>query len=257
MKFVFFFLQVCLFALYGVVEGNAQELKEGHYPDGKLRYKGYFQNGQPVGEVTHYYPDGTVKAVMNHQGKQADAVLYSRSGELKISGKYVDRKKEGMWEYRKEEKLLLSEEYAGGLLNGVAIRYFSTGVVADEKTWKDGVLSGDWKLFYETGNLKTEVAFVAGKLNGKLRSYRHDGVLLTEGEYRNDLKEGTWQFYDPDGKLQRTIVYHAGIPENEEEAILEESRRIDELMNSGKKFADPALFKDDPEGYMKLSGLIR
>lgn len=258
MKFIFFFLQtIGLFFMLGMAEGNAQEWKEGRYPDGKLRYKGYFRDGQPAGEVTHYYRDGTVKAVMNHRGKQADAVLYSRDGELKTSGKYVDRKKEGIWEYRKGERLLLSEEYSGDRLNGRATRYYPSGGVAEVKTWKEGTLTGVWKLFYETGKLKTEVTFAAGKLNGKLRSYNFDGVLVTEGEYRNDLKEGAWHFYDAVGKPERTVVYRAGIPENEEEAIEEESRRIDELMNSGKKFADPALFKDDPEGYMKLSGVIR
>ena len=257
MKFIFFFLQMGLFVFGSVTVGNAQELKEGYYSDGKLRYKGYFQNGQPAGEVTHYYPEGQVKAVMNHQEKQTDAVLYSRDGEIKTSGRYVGRKKEGRWEYRKGEKLLLSEEYSGDRLNGTATRYYPTGVVAEVKTWKEGALSGVWKLFYESGKLKTEVIFVDGKLNGKLRSYGYDGILVAEGEYRNDLKEGTWQFFDSSGKLERTVVYHAGVPENEEEAIQEESRRIDELMNSGKKFADPALFKDDPEGYIKLSGMIR
>lgn len=257
MKFVFFFLQISLFALWGIQAGYAQELKEGHYPDGKLRYKGYFRDGQPAGEVMHYYPDGKVKAVMNHQGKQVEAELYSRDGEFKTSGRYVDRKKEGTWVHRKGERVLLSEEYAGDRLNGVATRYYPTGVVAEVKTWKEGVLSGVWKLFYESGQLRTEVTFADGKLNGKLHSYNYNGILVAEGECRNDLKEGAWQFFDPAGKLQRTVVYRAGTPENEEEAIEEESRQIDELMNSGKKFADPALFKDDPEGYMKLNGLIR
>lgn len=257
MKFIFFFLQLCIFALWGVQAGYAQELKEGYYPDGKLRYKGYFREGQPAGEVTHYYPDGNVKAVMNHQGKQVEAVLYSRDGEFKTSGHYIDRKKEGKWEYRKEECLLLSEEYSGDRLNGVVTRYYPTGIVAEVKNWKSGVLSGSWKLFYESGQLRTEVTFAGGKLNGKLRSYNFDGILVAEGEYRNDLKEGSWQFFDSAGKLERTVVYHAGTAENEEEAIQEESRKLDELMNSGKRFADPALFKDDPEGYMKLSGLVR
>lgn len=255
MKLVFFFLSICICAFLGILDGNAQDLKEGYYPDGKLRYKGYFQDGKPAGEVTHYYPDGKVKAVMNHQGEQVDAVLYSPDGEFKTSGRYVDRKKEGVWEYRKGENLLLSEEYAGDRLNGTVTRYYPTGVVAEIKNWKAGALSGVWKLFYESGVLRTEVTFVAGKLDGKLRSYNFDGVLVAEGEYRNDLKEGTWQFFNPEGKLERTVVYHAGKPENEEEAIQKESRRIDELMNSGKKFADPALFKDDPEGYIKLSGM--
>ena len=86
MKFIFFFLQICLLVPGGILEGKAQELKEGHYPDGKLRYKGYFLNGQPAGEVTHYYPDGKVKAVMNHRGEQPKPYCIAGTGNLKPRG---------------------------------------------------------------------------------------------------------------------------------------------------------------------------
>lgn len=254
-RIVFFFYTLLLVILWTNVS-FAQELKEGRYPDGKLRYRGYFQNGEPAGEVTHYYPDGNVKAVMNHKGEQVEAVLYSKNGEFKTSGKYLNRKKNGVWEYHKNDVLVLSEEYEADRLNGTTTRYYAGGGIAEIKNWKAGVLSGDWKLFYDSGKLRMEVPFVAGLLNGKMKSYDYQGILTAEGEYQADLKEGEWCFYTPTGKLERTLKFHQGIPENKDEIELEESRQIDALTNSGKKIPDPALFADDPENYIKLSNLL-
>lgn len=256
MKTTLFFFHILLILTLAVQAAGAQELKEGRYPDGKIRYKGYFQDGRPVGEITHYYPDGKVKAVMNHQGVKADAVLYSGDGEYKTSGQYISRKKNGLWEYRKGEQLLLSEEYTDDRLNGTATRYYSTGEVAEIKHWKAGKLSGIWKLFYENGRLRMEVMFADGHLEGKMKAYDFDGRMTAEGTYRNDLKEGVWHFYDPEGKSERSVVYHRGIPENRDEEEAEESRQVDEWANSGKKIPDPALFIDDPENYMKLSNML-
>lgn len=252
-RFVSFFY-VFLLVLLWTDDSFAQELKEGHYPDGKLRYKGYFQNGQPAGEVTHYYPDGNVKAVMNHKGEQVRAVLYSKDGEFKTSGSYLNRKKNGIWEYHKGDALLFREEYEADRLNGESTRYYRTGEVAEVKNWKAGVLSGVWKLFYDSGKLRMEAPFVAGRLNGKMKSYDYNGALIAEGEYRDDLKEGVWHFYSPEDKSERSLKYRRGVPENKDEVELEESRRLDSLANFGKKIPDPALFADDPENYIKLSG---
>lgn len=251
MKHLFFFL---LFTLAVVQVLPSQELKEGRYPDGKLRYKGYFHDGKPAGEVTHYYPDGNVKALMKHRGEEAHAVLYSRDGKFTTSGRYVNRKKNGMWEYRKGDWLLLREEYENNLLNGAATRYYATGEVAEVKNWKAGVLSGVWKLFYDNGKPRMEVAFADGRLNGRMKSYAYDGALVAEGEYDDGLKEGTWRFYHPSEKTERVLTYHQGVAENQDAEELEESRRLDALLDSGKKIPDPALFTDDPENYMKLSG---
>ena len=46
--------------LLGMPEGRGQEAewRKGTYPDGTLRYEGYFRAGKPAGEMKRYYPDG-------------------------------------------------------------------------------------------------------------------------------------------------------------------------------------------------------
>ena len=43
--------------------------------------------------------------------------------------------------------------------------------------------------------------------------------------------------------------------EDAAEEETEESRKLDEMMISGKEIPDPAVFADDPEAYMRLTGM--
>lgn len=243
---IFYFL----FFLLNIAQ--AQELREGFYPDGKLRYKGYFVNNLPSGEMTHYYPEGSIKAVMNHKGTETDAVLYSKNGDVKTSGKYLDRKKNGIWEYRKGDKIFSTEEYTEDKLNGIARKYFNDGTVLEIKNWKEGVLVGEWKLFYNNGKLRMQALFLNGKLDGPMKSFDYNGVLVVEGNYKNNLREGLWTYYTKEGKLNKKLKYHLGNSENKEAEELEESKQIDALVNKGGRIADPADFMDDPDAYMKM-----
>lgn len=232
----------------------AQELRTGNYPDGTLRYKGYFKDNRPCGEMTHFYPDGRVKARMDNRGDTADVILYNRDGDFTSVGRFIDRKKTGVWEYRKNDRVVASEAYAGNVREGVAVRYFASGKPAEEKGWNAGTPDGPWILYYEDGKMRMKSAYVAGKLTGMMKSYDRGGAVRAEGVYKNDLKEGEWHFYDSEGRLQKKLHYRNGIPENAEEVELEESRRLDALISSAKKIPDPAVFADDPEMYMQLTG---
>lgn len=235
--------------------GRAQELRTGNYPDGSLRFKGYFKDGKPSGEMTHYFPSGKIKAQMNHRGDTADVVLYHPETDFTSAGRYVNRKKEGKWTYRKGGRIVAEEMYGGDRLDGQAVFYTAGGEVLEQKQWKDGTPEGEWKLFWGEGKLRLEACFKAGKLEGPVKSYSREGILQTEGTYRNDLKEGEWLFFDAAGKESRKLVYHKGLPENAGQLELEESRRLDSLVSTGKKIPDPAVFADDPEAYMKITGM--
>lgn len=247
----------CFFILLLCVSGQVggQELKCGYYPDGKLRYKGYFTDGKPLGEMVRYYPEGNVQAKMNYQGDGVDAVLFSRNGEYTMAGKYRQQKKEGVWEVRRGKQLVARDEYRENMLDGKSVRYAENESVVEEKHWKGGRLDGVWKLFFPDGGLKLQMCYVAGKLGGEMLSWFPDGTLRAKGQYRNNLKDGVWEFYDATGKLLRKQTYHRGIPENAEELELEESQQLDALIQKGNSIPDPAVFADDPEAYMKLTGI--
>jgi len=250
MRILCFFFFLCLGGqLWG------QELKCGYYPDGKLRYKGYFVNGQPTGEMIRYYPEGNKKAEMNYRGDSVDVILYNRQGDYTITGKYFCQKKWGMWRSYKGKQLVAEEEYQNDVLNGKSVRYAEGKTRIEEKYWKAGKPEGIWKLFYANGQLKLQACYVAGELEGEVVSYFPEGQLSAKGRYKHNRKEGEWGFYNPAGEVIRKQVYHQGRAENAEEQELEASRQLDALINSGKKIPDPAVFADDPEAYMKLTGM--
>lgn len=245
---------VLLFCL-GVGVAGAQELKIGYYPDGRIRYRGYFADGKPTGEMTRYYPDGRVQATMTHRGDTTDVVLYSKKGEYTSVGRYVAQKKEGDWKHYRGERLLVFEQYASDCLNGLTIRYFASGNEAEEKNWSRGKPEGEWKLYYDNHKIRLQAFYADGSLNGTVRSYGLNGILRAEGNYQKGYKEGEWSFFDEQGKLEKKILYRLGRPEEAEERESEQSRQLDALLDAGKKIPDPAVFIDDPDAYMRLTGM--
>lgn len=235
--------------------GQEAELRKGTYPDGTLRYEGYFLAGKPAGEMKRYYPDGKLQARMEYRGDTVEAVLYSRKSDCSMRGKYIGRKKQDTWEYFKNDCLLMKEEYRDQVLHGKTVRFFSTGNPAEEKGWVNGKPEGEWKLFYDNGQLRMVAGLKAGKLDGEVKTYSYQGILRSEGRYRNDRKEGTWVFFDDSGVEVRRKHYCAGVSDTAEEDELEESRQLDTLLSTVKKIPDPAVFADDPEVYMKLTGM--
>ena len=149
----------------------------------------------------------------------------------------------------------MKEEYRDQVLNGKTVRFFSTGNPAEEKGWVNGKPEGEWKLYYDNGQLRMIAGLKAGKLDGEVKTYSYQGILRSEGRYRNDRKEGTWVFFDDSGVEVKRKNYRAGISDTAEVDELEESRYLDVLLSTVKKIPDPAVFADDPEGYMKLTGM--
>lgn len=251
----FFILHFSFFIFYLSGQGIAQELKQGYYPDGKIRYKGIFVNGKPVGELIRYYPQGAVQAKMNYQGDTVKAILYSRNGEYTSTGKYIRQKKQGVWEYRKGQQLIAQDEYRDDRLYGKSLCYGKGEILIEQKSWINNQADGERNLYYPSGQLRIQSFYVGGQLNGLMKSFAQDGKLRTKGVYKNNLKEGEWEYYDEKGNIIRKQTYHAGISGNAEEEELEESRELDALINSDKKIVDPAVFADDPEAYMQVTGM--
>lgn len=234
--------------------GQGAELREGYYPDGKLRYKGYFTGTEPTGEVTHYYADGKVKAVMNHRGDRTEAVIYSKDGLFSTQGVYQRRKKDGVWLYKKGERVMARETYRNDRLEGMTEKYDSTGKVLEASSWKEGLLFGRRRVYYPSGKLHFEIYFADGKPDGPARVYSQEGELAAEGNYKDGLRDGLWRYFDGNGKVKKSYTFRDGRSAELEAEELEAGRELDEWLNSDRKLADPADFTDQPEMYLKIAG---
>ena len=86
-----------------------------------------------------------------------------------------------------------------------------------EGEYKDGKKHGTWKLYYPNGQLKSEATFHEGLYTGYYCSYHETGAKKFEGWYapirgnsRDGRKEGEWLIRNRDGVLEERIVYDRG-----------------------------------------------
>jgi antitoxin component YwqK of YwqJK toxin-antitoxin module len=193
-------------------------LKQGYwkkyYPNERIMYRGYFINDRPAGKMTRYYDDGKLLAelIFLQDSDAAYATMYFKNGQAGAVGKYIGQKRDSTWTYYSYYTGTLSyiETYSMGLKEGVSIKYFSEGAIAEKLWWKDDMKHGRWLQFFEDSTLRLSSGYEMNELHGPYRVYNRKGILKIEGIYKTGKMDGEWKFYDNDGNLQRMLRYKEG-----------------------------------------------
>jgi len=210
--------------------GWKQGLWQKEYPNGSLRYVGFFKDDYPVGEFTYYYTNGKTRTILMHteKGKSAYAKVYYENGvSLKAEGMYYNKKKDSVWRYYTQDGTLLKQEsYKQDKLHGSVKVFYPNGFVFEEINFVDGIKDGSWKQYYIDGNIKFESLYVKNLLQGAIKVYHPNGGLYKFGYYQNSLKDGRWVQYDEEGKKVLEETYIKGKIQLDKE---EEERRYKEL----------------------------
>ncbi|MCA9263857.1 MAG: toxin-antitoxin system YwqK family antitoxin [Planctomycetales bacterium] len=85
--------------------------------------------------------------------------------------------------------------------HGQYSEYYEDGkTVREEGQYDRGDRTGEWKRFYENGQLAKRWSYRENKLHGQLLKYTEDGLLNREENYQDGLKHGDWTIYADDGK---------------------------------------------------------
>lgn len=71
----------------------------------------------------------------------------------------------------------------------------------------DGNRHGEWKYYYQNGNLWSLGNYLNGIKTGKKEVYWPTGQLRYEGFFADDQKSGHWVFYDMDGSIINEADY--------------------------------------------------
>jgi antitoxin component YwqK of YwqJK toxin-antitoxin module len=75
--------------------------------------------------------------------------------------------------------------------------------------------NGEWKEYYENGQLKIVGFYKDGKQEGEWKEYHENGQLKSVGSFKNGRQEGEWKAYDENGQLKVIIHYKNGEVVNE------------------------------------------
>jgi len=117
--------------------------------------------------------------------------------------------KQGKWTYWFENgKLSAEEEYVNGKMTGVWRSYLPTGT----KVFEIDFGSGKALYFHPDGTLESEGQMLPGMLqNGNWKGYYQNGNLNYTGSFLHGKKDGSWIFYDESGKKFMEQTYVSGV----------------------------------------------
>jgi len=212
-KFLYFVLIMCSYI--GVAqnynafdsEGKRHGKWQKKYKNSdQLRYKGTFDHGKEVGTFKFYKPSsGEQPTAVKIFSKATDTVsvqYFTNKGKVISEGKMIGKERVGLWKYyhKNSEKIMMTEEYESGVLNGQQLTYFENGQLTEKITYTKGQRQGKRIVYSKEGLVIKEFTYLNDKLHGTTKYYNTDGTLKIEGVYKKDRKNGIWNYYE-NGKL--------------------------------------------------------
>jgi antitoxin component YwqK of YwqJK toxin-antitoxin module len=72
-----------------------------------------------------------------------------------------------------------------------------------------GRQEGEWKYYFENGQLNRKVTYKNGKQNGTWEVFRADGTIQAKRGFKDGLRDGEWTTYDATGKQTLTEEHYA------------------------------------------------
>lgn len=158
------------------------------YPDGKIKGEFFYKEGQIHGPSTFYGSDGKLLAkswFLNGQ-RIGRSLQYDFKGNLY-----------SLQRYNKE-----------GHLHGKQEFFYATGVLKTLMNYSNGLLDGELKLYYPSGQVKREQHLQQGKLHGKEFVWSEDGKINIESEFKRNLPTGKTITWYPNGQMAKEVVFY-------------------------------------------------
>src|SRR5581483_7847497 len=201
-------------------QGRKKGLWEKRYPNGKLRYRGHFKEGNPNGVFKYYWNNDSIQniAIYSNGGKVAYSRFFYENGGVFSTGKFVSEKRDSIWLFYDESwKLCKKEQYSNGKKEGKSITFYGNGTVLESKTYHNDVENGPWQQYFENGHLKLETNYVNGKREGSIKIYDESNPdrPSVQGSYIHDMMNGPWVYYNKIDDRWDTIVYKNDKPVNQ------------------------------------------
>lgn len=183
------------------------------YEDNKEKEVGRYANDKKHGYFKTFDRDGNLLETLKYQ----DGILipdpeelakldikreYFSNAQVKTEGSYNKGVREGVHRsYNMEGKVEAATIYSKGKIIG-------QGIVDSE-----GRRQGKWKEFYDSGELRSEGAYVDGQRKGVWVFYYKDGKEEQRGNYHKGKPDGDWKWSYANGQTWREESFYEGLEE--------------------------------------------
>lgn len=187
-----------------------QGLWRTFHPNMVTQSEGYYRNDNKDGYWKEFDEQGNLLSTVKYD----NGVLIPEPDEL---AKIDIRKK-----YHSNAQVKSVGSYLKGVEEGVHRFFSEDGKVEDAKIYRQGKVAGEgivdpegkrqgeWKEYYETGELRARGKYVNNRREGKWTFYYRDGKVEQQGHYSKGLSDGEWKWTYPSGNPWREENYYEG-----------------------------------------------
>ena len=180
-------------------KGNVKESAE--YVDGKLN-----------GKNTHYYDNGKQKILSYYKNDELEGehLFYNENGALQQRKNFKAGKLDGSYEtYHGVGKQLLKSKglYVDGKITDQYKEYFPTGSVSSEISFKDGKASGRETKYYLNEVLGTDLISKNGYVDGYYKLFHSNGIPKEIGQTSEGNYVGPWKTYYSTNTVESEFNY--------------------------------------------------
>jgi len=178
----------------------------------QLRYQGTFEHGKEIGTFKFYCEDCKKVPIAVKEFKAnsviSDVKYFTPDGKLVSEGKMDGKKRIGKWLYyhKKSPKVMTSEFYKNGKLDGQKTTFYLNDVITEETSYINGLKEGANNYYSPDGVLLKKLQYKNDLLAGSAIYYDAGGNISIEGNYKNGKKDGLWKYYK-NGKLTLEEIY--------------------------------------------------
>ncbi|PCR97181.1 hypothetical protein CP336_08715 [Pseudomonas fluorescens] len=158
----------------------------GYFPNGKLRYSTLFVNGKSEGPTTYYFEDGTKQFTRNDvNGKPVGwMVTYFIDGKVKEKEFYKDGNRLSYEQWTQQGVQTLQWQWdAQNRKQGDFKRWYESGQLKEHQKYQDDKLQGSSATWHENGEMASSAGYVDGKEHGPIHFWRDNGSLSYECQY--------------------------------------------------------------------------
>ncbi|QJI42004.1 toxin-antitoxin system YwqK family antitoxin [Pseudomonas sp. ADAK2] len=164
-----------------------------YYPSGKLKDSSTFVAGKAQGPSTSYFENGAVRSTRNNVDSSPEGWVISYYADGKVEEKqffeqqvqrsYATWNDQGIqtvqWQWDEQHRE-----------QGDFKKWYENGQLQDHRIYKDGKLQGPAITWYENGQMNTSVDYVEGREQGVMRLWKQDGSPNGECRYEAGVRQG-------------------------------------------------------------------
>ncbi|PKP18548.1 MAG: hypothetical protein CVU05_13335, partial [Bacteroidetes bacterium HGW-Bacteroidetes-21] len=124
------------------------------YKEGVRNEKGTYKNDLLDGDITEYFPDGSVSYTSKYVNdkRNGEVKKYFRIGTLKLENNFINDLADGLYkEYYPNTKLYKTSLIKEGKYDGNYKEYYEDGQLKKDADYKNGTFAGAYKTYFRNG----------------------------------------------------------------------------------------------------------